>query len=442
MNYVVTTLGEIARWGSGGTPKRDRPEFFDGDIPWAVIGDLGDGIVSQTSSSISEKGLASSSAKWIEPGSVLIAMYGSIGKLGIAGKRMTSNQAIAFAHPHDDVDAKFLFWYLRSMRTQLQSLGRGGTQRNIGQGTIKSLPFMKPPLEYQKIVVDEIEKQLTRLEAAKGSVSHGRNNLKLYRRAVLQAAVAGRLTRAPEESAPRLEEILKLREEDGAISGVRTKHKPPTSPVGGLDVPSTWTVTALEQATSALRPICYGILKPRVAEPGAVPYVEVRDLRGGRIREQLNRTSPALDEEFRRSRLEPGDVVIAIRGSYDRSAVVPESLVGANISRDVARIAPLRILHPSFLSLYLQSPVAHRYFSSIARGSAVKGLNIGDLRAMPVPIPSFSEQLDIVDEAERLLSLADDLLTQLERTEQRAKNLQQSILLSAFSDRLVGMSVR
>ncbi|MGH2810736.1 MAG: restriction endonuclease subunit S, partial [Actinomycetota bacterium] len=95
-----STLGEVAIWGSGGTPKRTVPGYFGGNIPWLIIGDLTDGPVAAAATSITEEGLQNSSAKWVEPGSILLAMYGSIGKLGIAETRLTTNQAIAFAVPN------------------------------------------------------------------------------------------------------------------------------------------------------------------------------------------------------------------------------------------------------------------------------------------------------------------------------------------------------
>ncbi|MGI8775571.1 MAG: restriction endonuclease subunit S [Actinomycetota bacterium] len=342
------------------------------------------------------------------------------------------------------VRSRYLELFMQSprYRKRVSQLAAGTNINNLKRDHIESFELPRLDLGEQDSVVAAADKQLTRLDVADGSVEAAQRKLRTQRRAILHAAVTGRLNERSAEPSARITEILELREQEAAASRVgNAKYRPPTPPVGSLDVPPEWTVAALEQATSASRPICYGILKPRIQGEGTVPYVEVRDLRQGRIRGDLKRTSSDLDEEFKRSRLASGDVVIAIRGSYDRGAVVPDFLVGANISRDVARIVPLHILHPSFLSLYLQSPMAHRHFGLIARGSAVKGLNIGDLRSMPVPVPPFSEQLAIVDETERLLSLADDLAIQIEGARRRTENLRQSILHSAFSNRPVGVSV-
>ncbi|MBM4693770.1 hypothetical protein GS434_08630 [Rhodococcus hoagii] len=144
-------MDEVADWGSGGTPKRGVKQFYGGEIPWAVIADLTDGPVRRTSETITDEGLNSSSAKLVPPGSVLIAMYGSIGKLGIPEIQLATNQAIAFATPHEDrLDRQYLFHYLLSERSALLAAGVGGTQPNISQTKLKAWKIPLPPLPEQR----------------------------------------------------------------------------------------------------------------------------------------------------------------------------------------------------------------------------------------------------------------------------------------------------
>src|SRR5574340_132259 len=74
-SWVLTTLGEPFKWGSGGTPRSGNAQFYDGDIPWLVIGDLNDGVVHDSATKSTELGLKNSSAKLVEAGSILLAMY-------------------------------------------------------------------------------------------------------------------------------------------------------------------------------------------------------------------------------------------------------------------------------------------------------------------------------------------------------------------------------
>lgn len=174
---VRTSLGEIGTWGSGGTPNTGNREYYGGGIPWVVIGDLNEGTVFDTAQTITEIGLANSSAKMIDAGVVLVAMYGaSVGKLGITGVRCSTNQAIAHCIPNADlIDRDFLFLLLRSLRGALVASAKGGAQPNISQTVLKGWTFVLPPLAEQRHIVtlveallgvcDELESALAATEA-------------------------------------------------------------------------------------------------------------------------------------------------------------------------------------------------------------------------------------------------------------------------------------
>lgn len=154
-------LGEVAEWGSGGTPKRSVAEYFGRGTPWLSIADLNDGVVTSAKESLTPAGVANSTAKVVPAGTLFVAMYGSIGKLGIAGTELTMSQAIAFAKPKSDmVEARYLFHYLIAQRPNLQGIGRGGTQMNIGQGDLKAWPIPLPPLPEQRriaAILDQVD---------------------------------------------------------------------------------------------------------------------------------------------------------------------------------------------------------------------------------------------------------------------------------------------
>ena len=153
-------LGDCFEWGSGGTPKSTIKEYYDGDIPWLVIGDLNDSYINSSERTITKLGLQNSSAKLVPKGTLLIAMYGSIGKLGIANRELATNQAIAFAL-ENEINMKYLFYYLLSIRSDLNRLGKGATQLNISQTVLKSYPFPLPPLAEQHRIVQQIESYFT-----------------------------------------------------------------------------------------------------------------------------------------------------------------------------------------------------------------------------------------------------------------------------------------
>lgn len=191
--WSLVKLGEVAKWSSGGTPQSGNPSYYNGDIPWAVIGDLNEATVLETEKCITQKGLDASSAKLVPVGTVLLAMYGaSIGRAGIAGKPMATNQAIATAIVNPELlDSRFLLLYLQSQKPKFVSAGKGGAQPNISQTIIKDWDFPLPPLSEQKRIIEKLDEYLSRLDKAQAELSLAHSKLDVFRRSAIEALTIG-----------------------------------------------------------------------------------------------------------------------------------------------------------------------------------------------------------------------------------------------------------
>ena len=154
-------LGSIGDWGSGATPSRTHPEYYDGSIPWLKTGDLTDSYITDIPEGISQLALDKTSVRLNESGSVLMAMYGAtIGKLGILTYPATTNQACCACKPVYGVETLFLFYFLMSQRTAFIKRGEGGAQPNISKEKIVSTLMPLPPLAEQHRIVQRIEELL------------------------------------------------------------------------------------------------------------------------------------------------------------------------------------------------------------------------------------------------------------------------------------------
>jgi type I restriction enzyme S subunit len=192
----------------------------------------------------------------------------------------------------------------------------------------------------------------------------------------------------------------------------------------------------LDEVNNSERPICYGILMPGPDIPGGIPYVKVRDIKNDVINlESLHRTTPEIEGKYARARLRAGDVLVSIRGTYGRVAIVPDELEGGNITQDTARVAPVHC-SSDYLAHYLRSPDAQDFLRRVARGVAVKGVNIGDLRRLPVPIPPPDVQMNIVEWLERRSSEYSVLMVAVNTTLLKVERLRHSILHAAFTGEL------
>jgi type I restriction enzyme S subunit len=177
------------------------------------------------------------------------------------------------------------------------------------------------------------------------------------------------------------------------------------------------------------RPVTYGIQKPGTGCPGGVPVVKVKDFPDGRISESaLLLTSHEIDDEYRRSRLRAGDLLISIRGTVGRLAEVPPSLEGANITQDTARLS-IRADHDRrYIRHILGTRDVQAQIRQRITGLAVKGINIGALRQVEVPTPSLEHQRRLAAEFETLELAAERAREALQAAHQLRSSLRESLM--------------
>lgn len=193
-SWPVVSLGDIAHTTSGGTPSRKRPDYYGGDIPWVKSGELGDGRVSTTEETITELGLAESSAKVFPRGTLLIALYGAtVGKLGLLEIDAATNQAVCAITPNETVDVSYLWHVLRQKRRSLVAAGQGGAQPNISQAIVRRVSVPLPPLEEQRRIVQEVDERLSRIDAMRASIEQAQRRSAGLRAAILERAFRGEL---------------------------------------------------------------------------------------------------------------------------------------------------------------------------------------------------------------------------------------------------------
>ena len=184
-------LARPGTWGSGGTPTALRKEFYNnGSIPWAVIGDLNNGIMTDTSSKITQKALTSSSAKLIPKNAVLIAMYGaSIGKTAVTGIECTTNQAIAHCIVDESVvSTEYFFLVAKSLKKHLIKVGKGAAQPNISQTVLKHLLMDVPQLNAQQIVVSKVNEFMALCDQLESELKARSEVAEKFARSVVNAA--------------------------------------------------------------------------------------------------------------------------------------------------------------------------------------------------------------------------------------------------------------
>jgi len=158
-------------------------------------------------------------------------------------------------------------------------------------------------------------------------------------------------------------------------------------------IPTHWAIAPLARLVDPYRPIRYGIVLPGPNVDDGVPIIKSGDVRPGRLAPGLlDRTTHEIESGYIKSRVFPGDIVYSIRGSVGDAEIVPGELHMANLTQDAARIAPRDGLDPRWLLHALRSRRLFAQLESGMTGAAVKGVNIGALRKLRVPLPPLEEQ--------------------------------------------------
>ncbi|ECQ6007143.1 restriction endonuclease subunit S [Campylobacter coli] len=191
-------LGEIANTSSGGTPSRNKKEYWEnGNIKWLKSGELNDGYIDFIEENITEEAIKNSSAKIFQKGTLLIAMYGATaGKLGILNLDSTTNQAIcAFLHKDKNIKflEKFLFYFLFFLRDKIIKDSFGGAQPNINQTYIKNLQIPLPPIKEQEQITSHLDELSSHVKNLKQNYQAQIKDLQELKNSLLDKAFKGNL---------------------------------------------------------------------------------------------------------------------------------------------------------------------------------------------------------------------------------------------------------
>jgi len=406
-NWERTPLEALGQWGSGGTPKRTNPGYYDGGkIPWLIIGDLNDGAVTHSATHITELGLANSSAKLLPAETLLIAMYGSIGKLGITGFECATNQAIAFCKPDDHVTTlRYLFYALMNAKSGLIAQGQGGAQQNISQGILKAHEVPLAPLNEQKRIADKLDAVLARVDACRDHLNRIPAILKRFRQSVLAAATSGKLT---EEW--RVEREISF---------------------------DNWTEISLDEACIK---ITDGEHISPVLTASGIPLISAKDVREWGVDFSDTKFVSAEFSKVSRRRCKPelNDVLVVSRGATVGRTCLITSENEFCLMGSVLLFKPaVDMVNPRYMAAFLRSPLGLERLTGASGASAQAAIYIRDTKKLLIVLPTKEEQTEIVRRVEALFACADRLEARYVAARAQVEKLIPATLAKAFRGELV-----
>jgi len=260
------------------------------------------------------------------------------------------------------------------------------------------------------------------------------NGIKKLRELILELAVRGKLVPQDPSDEPASELLKRIAEEKARLMGgarvkkqkafvdISAEEKPYTLPAG-------WEFVRLGDLVDPRRTITYGVLKPGGDTTDGVPLIKAENVQFNLIvTEFKSRISPELDEEYKRTRLLGGEVLLTLVGSIGRCAIAPIELAGANLSRSVGMIVPLNGVDKLFMVYAITALINESFILHNCAGTAQKVLNVGTVNDLPYPLPPLAEQHRIVAKVDELMTLCDRLQAQQADAESTHAQLVQALL--------------
>ena len=168
--WAQVSLGSVAAMNSGGTPPTGRDDFYGGVIPWVSISDMTSSgqFISETERTLSDLGLANCAAKRFPAGTILYAMYASLGECSIAAREVTTSQAILGIRPESSLLGEYLYYWLESIRGAVKLMGQQGTQSHLNKKIVQGFSLRLPSKPEQAAIAKvlcEIDQDIDALTA-------------------------------------------------------------------------------------------------------------------------------------------------------------------------------------------------------------------------------------------------------------------------------------
>ena len=438
-SWTSVELGEIASFIMGQAPNAKDCNMDGVGTVFVKAGEFG-----KVSPIIRE--WTTKPLKFAQTGDVLICVVGATaGKLNLAID-CAIGRSVAAIRPEFEIPQKYIYYFLVSQIAKLRQGSTGSAQGVISKPDLAAIAIPLAPGAEQTRIAQKLDGLLAQVDTLKARIEAIPVLLKRFRQSVLAAAASGRLTEEWRTtsvtlgSAHHLHQQLKYSHEaeGGHARGNASNPTEEAHDLSPSELPECWDIAEMRDICAPGRPITYGILKPGPELEEGVPYIRVADFPGNKLNPaNIKRTSPEIDMQFKRARLITGDLLLSIRGSVGRLIKIPESFEGANITQDTARLSISPLVSSTFIYWILLADSTQRRMKNATRGVAVRGINIGDVRAIQIPLPSLEEQTEIVRRVEQLFAFADQLEAKVASAKTRIDHLTQSILAKAFRGELV-----
>ncbi|MBC3619036.1 restriction endonuclease subunit S [Vibrio metschnikovii] len=457
---------------SGGTPSKREPSYWEGNIPWASVKDLGKSLVlTDTQDHISEEGLIAGS-KLANKGDILICTRMGLGKIAIVSTPMAFNQDLKAVSLTKYVHTDF---FLNSYRT-IKIKGTGTTVAGISQDQLLNYVFSLPPLQEQHRIVakvnelmtlcDQLEQQTeasieahqvlvtTLLDTLTNSADADElmqnwarisehfdtlftteASIDQLKQTILQLAVMGKLVPQDPSDEPAAELLKRIAEEKAQLVKEK-KIKKSTSTDSIIKEHCNWTLNegwGCAELQELCRFIDYRGKNPKKSEQG-VRLITAKNIRNGYIKnDPVEYISDDLYKQWMvRGLPKKRDILFITEGHTMGYVAQVELDYSFALAQRTICLQCFGDLSPEYLRIALMSPQFQLMVKDNETGSAAGGIKASKLKRLPIPVPTLPEQINIVERVDCLLAICEQLKDRLKDSQITQLHLTDAIVEQAI----------
>ena len=402
--WVETKLGEIFTFIGGGTPNKSNPSFWNGNLPWASVKDIKDKYLIGTQDKITHEAVHASATNIALVGEVILITRINPGRVCISKIESAVNQDLKIIKSSSEISSYFTYYLFNCLEPQILKGSSGTTVLGITLSNLYDVKFSLPPLAEQHRIVAKIEELFSELDNGIETLNKAKQQLKIYRQAVLKYAFEGKLTNpdVKEGELPEGWEFKKL-SEVGVWRGGGTPSKSNMA---------FW-------------------------ENGTIDWVTSKDMKSDIILNTIDTITPDSIAQSS-TKLIPANSVLMVMRSGILRRTLPISMVQheVTINQDLQALTPVDTnIKYLFWCLKSSSETIRRICSK--DGTTVESIDSSALKRFQVAIAPKDQQERIVQEIESRLSVCDKIEESIEQGVKQAEALRQSILKRAFEGKLV-----
>ncbi len=414
--------------------------------------------------------------QFIRRGDILIAMSSGSKKLVGKAAQIVTEFNCAFGafcgviRNKSEIHDNLLARYFQSPQytSWVTAAGRGIGINNLGRGDLDSLPVPVPPLAEQKRIVSKVDELMALCDRLEAQQKERETRLDLLvraslarfadaptpanlnflfhksfaippadlRKSILSLAVQGKLVRQDHRDEPafKLFERIQMEHTQQQAEGLY-KSSNPLPPIAEADkpfpLPLGWEWFRLRSLVFTLGDGLHGT--PIYSEGTECYFINGNNLVDGRIVIKPHTKTVSVNEtQKHRKPMTLNTVLVSINGTLGSVAFYNNENVVLGKSACYFNLPSLVDKH--FVRLVIESPYFVNYAIENATGTTIRNLGLKAMNYFPVPLPPLAEQLRIVAEVNKLMTLVAKLETQLTTSRDTSMRLMEALVaeLTAF----------